>query len=85
MFYLTAPIFEKVHITNGNQTELELTNMNREPYIHQVDLDDKLFQRNYIPYDALLKTKKIEYQTKNSPSMEWPLEKPWISNMKNDE
>lgn len=85
MFYLTAPIFEKVHINNGNQTKLELTNRNREPYIHRVDLDNRLFQRNYIPYNVLLKAKKIEYQTKNSPSMEWPLERPWISNIKNDE
>lgn len=85
MFYLTAPIFEKVRIRNSVGTEVELTNVNREAYICKMYLDEGVFQRNYISHEALLKAKKIEYQTKKSPCIEWPLEEPWISNIKSDE
>lgn len=80
-FYLNSPIFKKIIIRDS----LIIKNDKVLPYIGDLQVDNKEYQRNYISYKDLLYCKEIKFKTINNPSKQWPKEPLWISNIQENE
>src|SRR5690606_5484617 len=69
-YVIGSPIFDKVtlHLENGNKVELLTDDQGLDgPYVQQMKLNGKVYDRNYIQYTDLMDGAKIKFEMAVSP------------------
>ena len=72
-YVIGSPIFDKVtlHLENGNKVELLTDDQGLDgPYVQQMKLNGKVYDRNYIQYTDLMDGAKIKFEMAVSPNKE---------------
>ncbi|WP_274186439.1 glycoside hydrolase domain-containing protein [Flavivirga sp. 57AJ16] len=74
VYYLTAPIFEKVSInySNGKKFEIEVKNYHKDHfYIKSATLNGKALNQNWLHHEDIIKGGKLVIETSNVPNKNW--------------
>lgn len=74
IYYLTAPIFEKVSIDFPNQKkfEIEVKNYNKDHfYIHSATFNGKELNQNWLRHEDIINGGKLIIETSKSPNKNW--------------
>ena len=82
VYYLTAPIFEKVSINypNGNKFEIEVKNYHKDHfYIKSATLNGKEFNQNWLHHKDIIKGGKLIIETSKFPNKHWGTENTFIT------
>ncbi len=85
VYYLTAPIFEKVSINypNGKKFEIEVKNYHKDYfYIKSVTLNGKPFNQNWLHHKTIAKGGKLIIETSAAPNKNWGIENTFITKSK---
>ena len=83
IYYLTAPIFEKVSIDypNGVKFEIEVKNYDKDHfYIKSATLNGKALNQNWLRHEDILNGGKLIIETSNTPNTSWGTENMFITN-----
>ncbi|WP_111307339.1 glycoside hydrolase domain-containing protein [Confluentibacter sediminis] len=74
VYYITAPIFEKVSIDfpNGKKFEIEVKNYHKDHfYIKSTTLNGKEFNQNWLRHEDIIKGGKLIIETSEFPDKNW--------------
>lgn len=70
-YALGSPIFKKVvlHLQNGKKVQLIApNNSNENRYIYSLKINDKIYTKNWISHEALLRGMRLEYKMSSAPN-----------------
>jgi putative alpha-1,2-mannosidase len=82
IYYLTAPIFEKVKLNweNGKSFQIEVRNYNKDNfYIESALLNGQPLNRNWLTHQEISSGGILILETAAAPNKKWGIEKQWIS------
>tara|TARA_R110002049_G_scaffold263086_5_gene439136 strand:+ start:1240 stop:3327 length:2088 start_codon:yes stop_codon:yes gene_type:complete len=82
VYYLTAPIFEKVSIDypNGIKFEIEVKNYHKDHfYIKSTTLNGKELNQNWLRHEDIIKGGKLIIETSKTPNINWGIENSFIT------
>jgi putative alpha-1,2-mannosidase len=82
IYYLTAPIFEKVNLNweNGKSFHIEVRNYNKDNfYIQSATLNGQPLNRNWLTHQEISNGGTLIIETAAAPNKKWGIENQWIS------
>jgi len=85
VYYLTAPIFEKVTIAypNGKQFEIEVKNYHKDHfYIQSATLNGKPLDQNWLRHEDIIKGGRLIIETAATPNTKWGIDNSFVTEIK---
>tara|TARA_R110002050_G_scaffold261165_3_gene401134 strand:+ start:1005 stop:3092 length:2088 start_codon:yes stop_codon:yes gene_type:complete len=82
IYYLTAPIFEKVSINypNGKKFEIKVKNYHKDHfYIKSATLNGKEFNQNWLHHKDIIQGGKLIIETCDVPNTNWGIENTFVT------